>query len=67
MPIKHEEKAGDELTAAQAGLNASEVARVLVTLEKRRLERIAQAHGISRRVATQIANAFFVGHTPSGD
>lgn len=40
-------------------LTAESVARSLVVVEKRRLERLAQAHGVSRKTAAQIANAFF--------
>lgn len=45
--------------SAKPRLTAESVARSLVVLEKRRLERLAQAHGVSRKVAAKIANAFF--------
>lgn len=34
-----------------------------VAAEKRRLERLAQIHGVSRKTAAQIATAFFAGST----
>lgn len=40
---------------------ADSVSRALVVAEKRRLERLAQTHGVSRKTAAQIANAFFAG------
>ncbi|WP_315122506.1 hypothetical protein [Comamonas antarctica] len=43
---------------------AERVARALVVMEKRRLERLAQAHGVSRKTAAQLANAFFADALP---
>lgn len=43
---------------------AESVARSLVVVEKRRLERLAQAHGVSRKTAAQLANAFFADVLP---
>lgn len=43
---------------------AERVARALVVMEKRRLERVAQAHGVSRKTAAQLANAFFADALP---
>lgn len=39
------------------------VPRALVAAEKRRLERLAQIHGVSRKTAAEIATAFFAGST----
>lgn len=44
---------------------ADGVPRSLVAAEKRRLERLAQIHGVSRKTAAQIAKAFFAGSTQS--
>lgn len=34
-----------------------------VAAEKRRLERLVQVHGVSRKTAAEIATAFFAGST----
>lgn len=47
----------------QRRVGADSVPRALVAAEKRRLERLAQIHGVSRKTAAQIAQDFFSGST----